>query len=155
MSVHLEANRTDASCQWQSSSNRATWKICTSMGSSTDPFSFLMKDTLNRKKYSCAVYGAGQSVTSNIATVTVPPTGGRRRLSVSLCRFLFFVPLLRINTWLLRRLNSEGFEPNRAGGRFGSNIKSQCQNSKMDILAFRQRNLMISIVGILTFCKVI
>lgn len=110
VSVHLEANRTDASCQWQSSSNRTTWKICTSVGSSTDPFSFLMKDTLNRKKYSCAVYGAGQSVTSNIATVTVPPAGGGEDC-LSVCAVFCFLCLFWELThgcwedWIQRVLN--------------------------------------------------
>ena len=76
VSFHVGANRTDASYQWQFSTNGTTWKICTSTGSNTDTFSFLMKDTLDGRKYRCAVTADGTTIISGEATVRLPQQQG-------------------------------------------------------------------------------
>ena len=76
VSFHVGANRTDASYQWQFSTNGTTWKICTSAGSNTDTFSFLMKDTLDGRKYRCAVTADGTTIISGEATVRLPQQQG-------------------------------------------------------------------------------
>ena len=71
VSLHVGANMTDASYQWQFSTNGTTWKACTSAGSNTDTFSFLMKETLDGRKYRCAVTGGGMTLISDTITVTL------------------------------------------------------------------------------------
>ena len=67
---HVEANKADASYQWQWSADGKTWKDCTSAGSNTDTFSFTMKESLNRRLYHCIVTSGDEQVISSAATLT-------------------------------------------------------------------------------------
>ena len=70
VTLHVEANKTGVTYQWQYSTNGTTWKNCTSGGYSTDTFSFTMKETLNGRQYRCIVKLGTESVTSESALIT-------------------------------------------------------------------------------------
>ncbi len=67
VSLHVEANRTDVTYQWQWSADGNTWKNCSSAGSKTDTFSFTMKETLGGRQYRCIVTSGTESVPSESA----------------------------------------------------------------------------------------
>ena len=71
VTLHVEANISEVTYQWQWSSNGTTWKNCTSAGCNTDTFSFLMKDSLAGRKYRCIVSTADESVTSDEAEISI------------------------------------------------------------------------------------
>ena len=71
VTLHVEANISEVTYQWQWSSNGTTWRNCTSGGSNTNTFSFLMKETLAGRKYRCIVSTADESVTSDEATISI------------------------------------------------------------------------------------
>ena len=57
--------------QWQYSTNGTTWKNCTSGGYNTDTFSFTMKATLSGRQYRCKVTCGGETVISEVGTITL------------------------------------------------------------------------------------
>ena len=61
----------DPACQWQWSSNGTTWKNCTSGGYNKDTFSFTMKATLSGRQYRCKVTCGGETVISEVGTITL------------------------------------------------------------------------------------
>ena len=71
VSLHVGANRSDATYQWQWSSNGTTWKNCTSGGYNKSTFSFAMKETLSGRQYRCKVTGGGEMLTSEAASITL------------------------------------------------------------------------------------
>ena len=76
VTLHVAANKEDATYQWQWSATGATWKNCTSGGYNTDTFSFVMKETLSGRQYRCVVSSGGDEVTSNAATISIGSTSG-------------------------------------------------------------------------------
>jgi hypothetical protein len=71
VSLHVEVNMEDVYFQWQWSRDGKTWTDCTSAGNDTDTFGFVMKETLNGRKYRCIVYNDSDEIMTRVATVTV------------------------------------------------------------------------------------
>ena len=69
VSLNVETNRNDVTYQWQWSTDGETWRNCTSAGSKTDTFSFLMKSALNGRIYRCIVSCGNQAVYSDGARI--------------------------------------------------------------------------------------
>ena len=70
VSVHVEANKGGAAYQWQWTRNGNSWSNCTSAGSNTDTFSFVMKETFNGRHYRCVITSGDEQVISQEAVVT-------------------------------------------------------------------------------------
>ena len=71
ISLHVVVNSNDVFYQWQWSRDGKTWNDCTSAGNDSDTFSFVMKGTLNGRKYRCIVFNDSDEIVSRIATVSV------------------------------------------------------------------------------------
>ena len=67
----VTAEGEDLQYQWQWSSNGTTWRNCTSAGSDTDAFSFVMKAALSGRQYRCLVKDGTLEAYSEPATVTI------------------------------------------------------------------------------------
>lgn len=72
--LHVEANREDASYQWQWSTNGNTWKNCTSSGCNTDTFRFRMVKVMDGRSYRCIVTLGEETITSDTALITLDNT---------------------------------------------------------------------------------
>ena len=71
VTLHVAAEGSSISYQWQWSSNGTTWKNCTSAGSTTDTFGFKMSATLDGRQYRCVLTVDGEMVISDAATITL------------------------------------------------------------------------------------
>ena len=71
VSLHVEVNKEDASYQWQWSKDGVTWRNCTSSGSNTDTFGFVMKEALNGRTYRCVITSGNNEITSDGAVITL------------------------------------------------------------------------------------
>ena len=71
VSLHVVVNSDDVFYQWQWSRDGKNWNDCKSAGNNTDTFSFVMKETLNGRKYRCTVFNDSDEIVSRIATVSV------------------------------------------------------------------------------------
>ena len=69
--LHVEANRSNVTYQWQWRTGSTNWKNCTSGGYNRDSFSFMMKETLAGRLYRCKVTGSGETLTSEAARITL------------------------------------------------------------------------------------
>ena len=69
VSLHVEANKTDVTYQWQWSTDGNTWKNCSSSGYNTDTFSFQMLGKYAGRIYRCIVSSGDEQVTSDGAVV--------------------------------------------------------------------------------------
>lgn len=79
--VQVQANRKDASYQWQYSKNNGrTWVNCTSKGSNTDTFSFLVKESVDKRLYRCLVSAGEMQVISDSALITLSDADSFRLL---------------------------------------------------------------------------
>ena len=70
VSLHVEVNKADAAYKWQWSRDGQKWSNCTSAGYNTDTFGFMMKSTLNGRRYRCVVTSGDEQVISEEAVVT-------------------------------------------------------------------------------------
>ena len=69
--LHIETNLEEVVYRWQWTIDGRFWKNCTSKGSDTDTFIFLMKEVLNGRVYRCAVTNGEETVYSAGAKVTL------------------------------------------------------------------------------------
>ena len=72
ISLHVAASGSNVTYQWQYSKDGGkTWTNCKSAGCTSDTFSFIAKESLNGRRYRCAVTCNGETIYSNVAVVTV------------------------------------------------------------------------------------
>ena len=71
--LHVEANKSNVTYQWQWKTDSTNWKNCTSGGYNSDTFSFTMKETLAGRLYRCKVTGNGETLMSEAARISLPP----------------------------------------------------------------------------------
>ena len=71
----VETEGVDLLYQWQWSSDGRTWKNCTSEGFNTNAFSFVMKDTLAKRRYRCVVKKGTERVYSEAAELHLEVNG--------------------------------------------------------------------------------
>lgn len=67
----VKASGENLNYQWQWSADGNRWKNCSSAGYNTNTFSFTMKSTLDGRHYRCVVSSGSQSVTSDIAIISI------------------------------------------------------------------------------------
>ena len=73
ITLHVEANKTDVSYQWQWSDDGENWVNCTFDGAFTDTLSFMAKEIVHGMYFRCVVSNTNESVNSEAAQVMVDP----------------------------------------------------------------------------------